>query len=244
MKNKLKNGIRILIKIIRLVKRKIFLKSPEIITTVKQSSLSYLSRNALTNLYKSVSITNKLDGIIIETGVALGGSSIVIAKAKSPLKRVYFYDVFDMIPPPSDKDGKDVHDRYETIKSGNSIGLNGNMYYGYEKKLFEKVKNNFINCGIKLDDTINFVQGLYQDTLQVKESVTFAHIDCDWYDSVMICLERIVPNLVVGGRIILDDYNDWSGCKKAVDEYFSDKVISSKFKFINDEKLLIIRCKN
>jgi asparagine synthase (glutamine-hydrolysing) len=129
------------------------------------------------------------------------------------------------------------------IKSGNAIGINENTYYGYEKNLLEKVKNNFISCGIKLDETINFVQGLYQDTLQVKESVAFAHIDCDWYDSVMICLEQIVPNLVTGGRIILDDYNCWSGCKTAVDEYFSDKNMSSKFKFINNEKLLIIRCR-
>ncbi len=37
----------------------------------------------------------------------------------------------------------------------------------------------------------------------------------------MTCLVRIAPLVVPGGRIILDDYYKWSGCRTAVDEYFS-----------------------
>jgi asparagine synthase (glutamine-hydrolysing) len=29
----------------------------------------------------------------------------------------------------------------------------------------------------------------------------------------------------VGGVIILDDYDAWSGCKKAADEYFDGKLM-------------------
>ena len=29
--------------------------------------------------------------------------------------------------------------------------------------------------------------------------------------------------LVPGGRIVLDDYWAWSGCRRAVDEYFTDR---------------------
>jgi hypothetical protein len=36
---------------------------------------------------------------------------------------------------------------------------------------------------------------------------------------VKTCLERVFPLLVIGGRIILDDYHDWGGCRKATDEY-------------------------
>jgi hypothetical protein len=45
--------------------------------------------------------------------------------------------------------------------------------------------------------------------------------DVDWYDSVMISLKRIFPNLVVGSSIILDDYHDWGGCRKATNEFLS-----------------------
>jgi asparagine synthase (glutamine-hydrolysing) len=34
-------------------------------------------------------------------------------------------------------------------------------------------------------------------------------------------LERIFPNLVVGGSIILDDYHDWGGCRQATDEFLN-----------------------
>jgi asparagine synthase (glutamine-hydrolysing) len=46
-----------------------------------------------------------------------------------------------------------------------------------------------------------------------------AHVDGDWYESTMTCLERIFPRVVPGGRIVIDDYYAWSGCRTAVDEY-------------------------
>ena len=37
------------------------------------------------------------------------------------------------------------------------------------------------------------------------------HIDCDWYEPVMLCLERLHPLLSPGGYVIADDYFDWEG---------------------------------
>ncbi|MGH3995778.1 MAG: TylF/MycF/NovP-related O-methyltransferase, partial [Pseudonocardiaceae bacterium] len=53
------------------------------------------------------------------------------------------------------------------------------------------------------------------------EPVALAHVDADWYESVKTCLERIVPRLVEGGAIVLDDYDSWSGAKTATDEYLA-----------------------
>ena len=60
---------------------------------------------------------------------------------------------------------------------------------------------------------------LLQDTMNIQQPVAFAHIDVDWYEPVLTCLKRVFPKLVVGGSIILDDYHDWGGCRKAADEY-------------------------
>jgi hypothetical protein len=46
--------------------------------------------------------------------------------------------------------------------------------------------------------------------------------------------------LEVGGIVIIDDYNDWSGCKKAVDDFFTPEIID-KYKFRLGEKLIIER---
>jgi hypothetical protein len=51
--------------------------------------------------------------------------------------------------------------------------------------------------------------------------MALAHIDVDWYEPVHVSLERIEPRLSPGGALVIDDYEDWSGCRRAVDEYFS-----------------------
>jgi asparagine synthase (glutamine-hydrolysing) len=89
------------------------------------------------------------------------------------------------------------------------------------------------------ESQIMLVKGLFEDTLQVNEPVAFAHIDSDWHDSVMICLQRIVPHLTVGGRLVIDDYFYWSGCRRAVDGYFADK--RNSFTFTARQRLHIVR---
>ncbi len=105
---------------------------------------------------------------------------------------------------------------------GESKGINGDTYYGYEKDLLAIVKRKLSSFGIEPQrDHVELIQGLLQERLTVEEPVAFAHVDVDWYEPVMACLQRIVPRLAVGGALILDDYNDWSGCRKAADEYFA-----------------------
>jgi asparagine synthase (glutamine-hydrolysing) len=125
-----------------------------------------------------------------------------------------------MIPPPGENDDADVHDRYKVIASGRSKGLKGNRYYGYESDLYKRVQGNFAGAGLDLEgDHIEMIAGKVEDTLVVDEPVALAHVDVDWYDPVMTCLERVAPRLVTGGVIVLDDYFDWSGCRKATDDF-------------------------
>ena len=138
-----------------------------------------------------------------------------------------------MIPPPSEHDGKDVHERYAVIASGESSGLGGDTYYGYLENLRERVERNFVAAGVELGHhRVSLVEGLVQDTLAVDAPVFLAHFDVDWYDPVMTCLERIVPRLHGDGFIVFDDYLDWSGCRRAVDEYFKDR----RSEFVFDDR--------
>jgi hypothetical protein len=67
--------------------------------------------------------------------------------------------------------------------------------------------------------TRHFSDRTFEDTLHPQTDIAFAHIDCDWYDPVRLCLERIVPRLSAGAYVVLDDYNDYGGCRRAVDEF-------------------------
>lgn len=217
-------------------------RPPGIIKAVLADSLTYLDHDALNDLYRSVAEIEHdgIPGILIEAGCALGGSAIVMAAAKSKSRPLFIYDIFGLIPPPTYSDGPDVHQRYDQIISGQSEGIGGNKYYGYEDNLVDKVIENFEHSGVQIDENnVQLVKGLFQKTLQIQQDVALAHIDCDWYESVNICLEQIAPKLVHGGRFIIDDYDDWSGCRSAVDEFFRDK--KDQYTFVHKSRLHIVR---
>lgn len=198
----------------------------ETIRRVGEEHLSYLAAADLAMLARLVvSLEQEArPGLVVEAGTARGGSAIVMASAKSSARPMKVYDVFGMIPPPSDKDGEDVHQRYERIRAGRSRGVGGELYYGYRDGLYDEVEESFARCGVEVAaHRVELVRGLFADTIRLQEPVALAHLDGDWYESTMTCLERIAPLLVPGGRIVLDDYYAWSGCKRAVDEYFDDR---------------------
>ena len=201
-----------------------------LVLRVQASKLTYLGDKKLSSLVstcRSIEERN-ISGLFLEAGCALGGSSILIASLKTNVRPLYVYDVFGMIPPPTSDDTEDVHRRYKAIKEGSSKGIDGDEYYGYVPNLYSVVQHNLKAFGIDCEEqSVFLIKGLIQNTMNIDEEIAFAHIDVDWYEPVRVCLQRIYPNLAVGGAIILDDYHDWGGCRRATDEYL--KQISGRF---------------
>lgn len=200
------------------------LRYPRIVHAVRAQALTYLDAAALNDLYRAVRRIERrsLAGSIIEAGCALGGSAIVLAAAKHPTRALAVYDVFGTIPPPSARDGADIHERYAVIASGTATGIGGQRYYGYRPDLIDAVRTSFISHGyVPENQTVSLVQGLFADTLHPAGPVVLAHLDGDWYDSTITCLERIHPHLVSGGIFVIDDYDHWSGCRCAVSDFLA-----------------------
>jgi asparagine synthase (glutamine-hydrolysing) len=212
-----------------------------VIAAVRGEHLSYLDEPSLRTLAASVEQVEAdgIPGLVIEAGTALGGSAITLATAKSPDRHMRVYDVFGMIPPPSERDGEDVHRRYAKIKAGDSKGIGGETYYGYRDDLLGDVKRSFERHGVPIEPNhVELIQGLFQDTIAGDEPVAFAHLDGDWYASTLTCLTRIAPRLSKGGRIVVDDYDTWSGCRTAVHEYFTGRP---GYRFERRGRLHIVR---
>ncbi|MBA3262244.1 MAG: asparagine synthase [Thermoleophilaceae bacterium] len=217
---------------------------PEVETTISRAREEHLTYLDAPNLRVLASIVldmenRKLPGLIIEAGTARGGSAIVMAGAKSIQRPMKVYDAFGMIPPPTEHDGPDVHARYQRIVSGQAGGVGGETYYGYRDDLLQEVAASFGRLGLPAaEHNVELIKGLFEDTVDLDEPVAFAHLDGDWYESTMTCLTRIAPLLVPTGRIVLDDYFTWSGCRAAVDDYLSDR---DGFRLERRTKLHIIR---
>jgi O-methyltransferase len=190
---------------------------------VAEARLTYLGPAKLRNLESCLRRieADRIPGDCLEFGVALGGSAIITATQMGAERSFVGYDVFGLIPPPSERDDDRARERYAVIASGRSDGIGGDRYYGYESDLLAKVRNNFAAFGLEVDGRrIRLVRGFFAETLPLGGgAVAFAHIDCDWYDPVMLCLEHSYRRLSRGGFIILDDYNDYGGCRRATDEF-------------------------
>jgi asparagine synthase (glutamine-hydrolysing) len=215
-------------KLLKHLKRNYELSTLKPVTrAVVKDKLTYLPAKKLQRLESAISQTARLRGDILEFGVALGGSGIILAHEGRPARKFHGFDVFAMIPPPtSAKDDAKSKDRYEVIRSGKAVGIDGDEYYGYREDLLTDVKASFARHGVRVDGmNIILHKGLFEETWDTANigRISLAHIDCDWYDPVMFCLRSCAEKLVEGGLIVIDDYNDYGGCRKAVDEFLTDR---------------------
>lgn len=56
------------------------------------------------------------------------------------------------------------------------------------------------------------------------QQTALLRLDTDWYELTKHELEWLWPRVTPGGFLIIDDYGHFTGAKKAVDDFFGDKV--------------------
>jgi hypothetical protein len=185
----------------------------------------------LYSLYNSALyvVKNGIEGDFVECGVWRGGCSMMVAlvfqKYGVTDRKIYMYDTFEGMPPPTDQD----------------LDFNQSSAKGYlEKKMNKDV--NFKWCFADVDDVTrninltnypldNFIliQGKVEDTLNEnlpKNKLAILRLDTDWYESTKTELVHLYPNITNRGVIIIDDYGHWQGARKAVDEYIQQHGIN------------------
>lgn len=234
--------------LVKSIRRSIDFATLDAVTrAIVRDKLTYLSYEKLKRIRRALAETKDRRGDIVEFGVALGGSGIILAHRAGASRRFLGFDVFGMIPPPtSEKDDTKSKERYEVISSGKSQGLNGDIYYGYKKDLLEEVMDSFARYGVPVDCKRVFLyKGLFETTWPAADKtigcISLAHIDCDWYDPVLFCLNACADKLVDGGILIIDDYNDYGGCRTAVDEFVLKR---SDFRFEPGPNPFLRKCIN
>jgi O-methyltransferase len=138
-------------------------------------------------------------GCFVEVGVYQGGSALHLARIAEEQKRpLYLYDTFTGIPYQGELDPHAVGDFNETE--------------------YELVRD--------LIPYATVVQGIFPQSMVEMGPVAFAHIDVDQYQSYKEAFEVLVPLMVRGGAMILDDYGHLPGATAAADEFFGkDRII-------------------
>jgi hypothetical protein len=165
-------------------------------------------------------LRKNIPGAFVECGVWKGGSSAVMGlaiRSAGQSRHLHLFDSFEGLPEPTEQDGASAKEYSGGRASGALVSVN------QCKAGLEEVKAYLLGM-LKLEPRhTHFHVGWFQDTLPKVASqlgdLALLRLDGDWYESTRLCLEHLYPLLSPGGVLILDDYNSWSGCKKATDEY-------------------------
>ena len=179
------------------------------------------------NIFKSVEyvVKNNITGDFVECGVWKGGSCMIMAASLLKLgkqdRKIILYDTFTGMTEPDENDciawtGKNMKERWKNSKDkkGNNLWAAG----------IDEVKKNMRSTGYP-EKKVEFNIGDVCITLDKKKPqlISLLRLDTDWYESTKKELEVLYPLLNKSGALIIDDYGHFTGAKKAVDEYFSDK---------------------
>jgi len=164
----------------------------------------------LRSLQTLVERTKNVSGVVVECGVASGGSAAVMSLAlqRCGPKPLYLFDTFAGLPAPSA--GDPDYDR-AVLFVGECRGTQAEV-----TDLFSRLDLPAPIC----------VPGLFGDTVARTDTgaIALLHLDGDWYESTVTCLQALWPRVTVGGCVQIDDYGYWKGCRRAVEEFFGPNL--------------------
>jgi hypothetical protein len=175
----------------------------------------------LDNMYRLAKAVEEkgLRGAVVECGVWKGGCVGVAAAAVRDAghrRDLHLFDSFQGLPEPGGEDGRAAAD-YSDGRAAGKLESTGKCVADVSE-----VQDLFRRLGID-PARVKYHVGWFQDTLpkdhEVIGPIALLRLDGDWYDSTMVCLRTLYPQVVSGGYVILDDYGQWQGCRKAFEEY-------------------------
>jgi len=175
----------------------------------------------LLSQYELFKKTITIDGDIIECGVFKGASFARFSMFRKlhaiENKKLIGFDAFGEFPETSFKDDLELRDEFIEIDGAEGIAVQQ-----LERVLKEK------QCGSNVDliegDICQTVPEYVKNNPNLK--ISFLNLDVDIYEPSNVILALLYPRISKGGVLVLDDYNEFPGETRAVDNYFKDKDVT------------------
>jgi O-methyltransferase len=171
-------------------------------------------------------VGEKIPGDLVECGVWRGGSAFLMAETLDRLgdegRKVWLFDSFEGLPPPKEVDGPGAA-RY-------AADTESPWYHDNCRAGLEEVRANAREFGVA--HRTEMVPGWFEESLPANRGrvgpIALLRLDCDWYESVMTCLESLYDQVSPGGTVIVDDYYVWDGCAVAVHEFLGRRGLAHR----------------
>lgn len=161
-------------------------------------------------------ILPKLDGAIVEFGCYIGTTSLFIRRlldARQDSREFHVYDSFEGLPAKTSQDESRAGEQFQAGELAVS------------KKQFN---HEFQKAGLRPPVTHKgWFDSLTPD--DVPESIAFAFLDGDFYESIRDSLKLVLPKIQHHGIIVIDDYarEALPGAAKAIHEFFRPEQVQT-----------------
>lgn len=169
-----------------------------------------------------------IEGAVVECGTWRGGMIAGFADLLGNNKRYYLFDSFEGLPDVTEKDGKEALEYQNKTKLDPKFGFNNcTAEIGIAEEAMKKS-----NC-----NDYHLIKGWFDVTTpqyDKSQPISILHLDGDWYNSIAICLENLYDAVTPGGVIILDDYTEWEGCTRAVNDFLSKRDLPIAIRQFNN----------
>jgi len=130
---------------------------------------------------------------------------------------LYLFDTFEGMPKPQDVDINLYGNSAKSIFAEHQTGADSSDFCWAS---LSDVQAAMASTGYA-EAKIHFHKGKVEVTIPsaAPDVIALLRLDTDWYESTRHELEHLYPRLARGGILIIDDYGDWQGSRKATDEY-------------------------
>lgn len=169
-------------------------------------------------------LRDQIPGAIVECGVWRGGSMQAVAMALLKFgvtdRQLHLFDTFEGMPPPTPEDTRTVEG--DVVSAAELLASADKDSRMWAIAGLDDVKAGMAESGYP-SDRVHYHVGLVEDTTpgEAPEQIAILRLDTDWYASTLHELEVLYDRLVPGGVLILDDYGDWDGARRATEEWLA-----------------------
>jgi hypothetical protein len=155
---------------------------------------------------------SQVQGNIVECGTWRGGMACAMMALGGAHRHYHFFDSFEGLPAAKERDGESAI-TYQ--RNTDSPAYRDNCRADYNDFV------NLVNSQNIPEHLIHIYKGWFDTTLLAYkgEPISVLRLDGDWYDSTLTCLQVLYPHVAYGGVVIVDDYEAWDGCSRAVHDY-------------------------
>ncbi len=149
--------------------------------------------------------TRGVAGDIVEFGCYVGTTSVFLGTQREKGKQLFLYDSFEGLP---EKGLQDISPVGQQFVAGELAAT--------KKQLLSNLKRAGVH-----DARVKKAWFSDLTDVDVPESISFAFLDGDYYDSILIPLQLIWERLSPGAIVIVDDYANEAlpGAARAVDTW-------------------------